>query len=118
MASEHDEQVGLVNWFRTKFPGVLIFAIPNGEHRAISTAKRLKAEGVTPGIPDLFIPEWLLWIEMKKTKGGRVSREQTNMIGYLEGVGHTVVVGLGARDASERILIHVNKMLEDKKIQG
>ena len=118
MTSEHDEQVGLVNWFRAKFPGVLIFAIPNGEHRAISTAKRLKAEGVTPGIPDLFIPEWLLWIEMKKPKGGRVSREQTNMIGYLEGVGHTVVVGLGARDASERILIHVNKMLEDKKIWG
>ena len=45
--SEHSEQVGFVNWFRAKYPKVLIFAIPNGEKRSISVATRLKAEGVT-----------------------------------------------------------------------
>ncbi len=28
--SEHEEQVGLVMWFRNRFPDVLIYAIPNG----------------------------------------------------------------------------------------
>ena len=70
---EHAEQVGFLNWFRSRFPSVLIFAIPNGDHRAITTAKRLKAEGVTAGIPDLFIPQWDLWVEMKRREGGRLS---------------------------------------------
>lgn len=107
--SEHNETAGLVTWFRSKFPGVLIYAVPNGEHRAISAAKRLKAEGVVPGVPDLHIPAWSLWVEMKRSDGGRLSREQSDMIGYLEGIGHKVVVGRGAKDASRQILEHLNR---------
>jgi hypothetical protein len=102
--SETEEQEGFVNWFRAKFPGVLIFAIPNGGHRAISTAKRLKAEGVVSGIPDLHVPAWRLWIEMKRVKGGKLSAEQEAMILHLEGLGHKVVVGRGAEDASAQIV--------------
>ena len=102
--SETEEQEGFVNWFRAKFPGVLIFAIPNGGHRAISTAKRLKAEGVVPGIPDLHVPAWRLWIEMKRVKGGKLSAEQDAMILHLECLGHKVVVGKGAEDASSQIV--------------
>ena len=100
---EHDEQVGFVNWFRSEYPAVLIFAIPNGERRAISVAKRLKAEGVVRGIPDLFVPEWNLWIEMKRAKGGRLSPEQKEIICHLDQC-HTVIVGLGARDASRQVV--------------
>jgi len=102
--SEHDEQVGFINWFRAKYPDVLIFAIPNGEKRAISVAKRLKAEGVVRGIPDLFIPQWTLWVEMKRVSGGRLSPEQKSMIIYLESVGQTVIIGKGATDASKKIM--------------
>lgn len=102
--SESEEQEGLVRWFRAKFPSVLIYAIPNGGHRAHSVALRLKAEGVVPGVPDLHIPDWRLWIEMKREKGGVLSQDQKDMIRYLEGIGHTVIVGLGARDASRQIL--------------
>ena len=102
--SEHDEQVGFINWFRSKYPDVLIFAIPNGEKRAISVAKRLKAEGVVRGIPDLFIPQWTLWVEMKRVSGGRLSPEQKSMIIYLESVGQTVIIGKGATDASKKIM--------------
>jgi hypothetical protein len=109
--SEHDEQVGLLNWFRQQFPGVLIFAIPNGEKRAIAVARRLKAEGVVRGIPDLFVPEWDLWIEMKRTQGGRLSPEQRDIIRKLENMGHTVIVGIGATHASKLILDHVKKLL-------
>jgi len=84
----------------------LIFAIPNGEKRAITVAKRLKAEGVVRGIPDLFIPQFNLWVEMKRISGGRLSPEQKGMIQYLEGIGQKVIVGKGAADASRQILEH------------
>jgi len=89
----------------------LIFAIPNGEKRAITVAKRLKAEGVVRGIPDLFIPQFNLWVEMKRISGGRLSPEQRAMIQYLEGIGQKVIVGKGAADASRQIL----EFLEEKK---
>ena len=60
-------------------------------------------EGVVPGVPDLFVPELRLWIEMKKP-GGRLSEAQKSMIEYLEGIGHTVIVAYGARDASMKVL--------------
>lgn len=102
--TEHAEQVGFVQWFRAQFPRVLIFAIPNGEKRAISVAKRLKAEGVVAGVPDLYVPEWGLWIEMKRKTRGRLSPEQKAMITYLEAIGQTVIVGRGAGDASKEVL--------------
>lgn len=82
----------------------MIFAIPNGGKRDIKTAKRLHREGVTPGIPDLYIPAWGIWIEMKRQQGGRTSPDQDAMIEHLEGVGHRVIVGHGARDASDKLL--------------
>jgi len=88
----------------------LIFAIPNGEKRAITVAKRLKAEGVVRGIPDLFIPQWNLWVEMKRVSGGRLSPEQKAMITYLESIGNTVIVGKGAADASKQILEFKNDL--------
>jgi len=57
-----------------------------------------------PGVPDLFIPAWSMWIEMKRQKGGRLSSEQEEMINYLESIGHRVIVGYGAMDASEKLL--------------
>jgi len=106
--SEHQEQVGLITWFRHKFNGTLIFAIPNGEKRSISVAKRLKAEGVVRGIPDLYVPEWNLWIEMKRIKGGSLSKEQKQMIEYLHSIGHTVIVAKGAADASRQVMDFVS----------
>ena len=103
MSSEHAEQAGFLQWFRAKYPGTLIFAIPNGGKRDIVTAKKLQLEGVTPGVPDLFVPQWDLWIEMKKP-GGRLSEAQKDMIDYLTRIGHTVIVAYGARDASMKVL--------------
>ena len=104
MTSEHDEQVGFVVWFRSRFPGVLILAVPNGGKRHPGTARKLKAEGVVPGVPDLFVPEWSLWVEMKRAKGGRLSPDQREVIAYLEGIGHSVIIGHGAEDASRQLI--------------
>jgi len=108
--SEHEEQAGLVTWFRSKFNGVLIYSIPNGDHRAISTGKKLKAEGVVSGVPDLHIPAWRLWVEMKRVKGGKISDDQMKMISYLESIGHKVIVGRGATDASRQIMDFFSRM--------
>jgi hypothetical protein len=113
--SEHSEQVGFINWFNGfSIHEVLIFAIPNGEKRSITVAKRLKAEGVVRGIPDLFIPEWRLWVEMKRKTGGRLSTEQKSMINYLQNIGYTVIVGIGAGDASRQVLEFVRVRKETK----
>lgn len=101
--SEHFEQRELVRWFRQTWPGVRIFAIPNGGARSKATAGRLKAEGVASGVPDLFVPAWRLWIEMKRVKGGSLSPEQKDWIAYLESVGYCVIVGKGAESAKELI---------------
>jgi hypothetical protein len=99
------EQRELVQWFRRTYEQVLIFAIPNGGQRSIATASSLKVEGVVPGIPDLFVPEWLLWIEMKRVKNGKLSPAQVEKIEYLTSVcGHRAIVGLGFDDAREKIL--------------
>lgn len=109
---EHVEQVSLVNWFRSTYPNDLIFAIPNGGLRNIAVARKLQAEGVTPGIPDLFVPAWRLWIEMKRAKGGRLSDEQKEIIQYLESCGYTVIVGHGFEDAKKKVLQFRNDCVE------
>lgn len=103
MESEHLQQVRLVSWFRRQYPDTRIFAIPNGGHRGASQGAALKAEGVSPGLPDLFVPEWLLWVEMKREAGGIVSPVQRDWIEYLEGIGHRVIVGKGFEDAKRQI---------------
>ena len=104
MKTEHQEQSELVMWFRQSFRPVRIFAIPNGGHRHKAAAMKLKVEGVSAGVPDLYIPAWDLWVEMKREKGGRLSDPQKDWIEYLEEIGSTVIVGNGFEDAKEKIL--------------
>ena len=102
--SESEEQIGFLEWFEASFHGVRIFHIPNGGHRAISVGKKMKAEGVKPGVPDLYIPAWKIWIEMKRQKGGRIDPDQSEWHDYLTAIGDTVIIGLGAKDASAKLL--------------
>lgn len=107
--TEHEEQREVVRWFRQTYKGVRIFAIPNGGARSPATAGRLKAEGVSSGVPDLCIPAWKLWVEMKRTKGGTVSAEQKDWIKYLEDVGYCAKVCKGAEDAKVQIQAFFNE---------
>ena len=104
ISSEHEEQREFVRWFRQTYPGVRIFAIPNGGARSLSVAGRLKAEGVSKGVPDLYIPAWHTWVEMKRIKGGTVSPDQKNWRAYLESIGDFVIVAKGNEDAQRQII--------------
>lgn len=73
---EHRIQTACVKWFRYAYPrlSLRLVAIPNGGARNISTAARLKEEGVVAGVSDLvlFLPRHgygALCIEMKTNKG-------------------------------------------------
>lgn len=101
--SEHYEQATFVAWFRQTYPSVRIFAIPNGGSRSRTQGAKLKLEGVSPGVPDLFIPAWNLWVEMKRSVGGRLSAEQKDWISYLQDVGHCAIVCAGCSDAQEKV---------------
>lgn len=104
--SEHVEQREFVSWFRKNYSDVRIFAIPNGGLRNKVTAGKLRVEGATAGVPDLFIPAWLTWIEMKVEKGGRVSDKQKDWIEYLEGIGQKVFVCHGC-EAAKKVVLEV-----------
>ena len=92
-----------MSWFRQTHKPVRIFAIPNGEARSRTTGARLKVEGVSAGVPDLFIPAWCLWVEMKRADGGVVSAVQADWHAYLASVGHTVIIGHGLDDAQKKL---------------
>jgi hypothetical protein len=102
--SEHLEQVRLVSWFRKTYPDTRILAIPNGGIRSASAGANLKAEGVSAGVPDLVVPAWLLWVEMKREAGGTVSPSQRDWISYLESIGHQVIIGMGFEDARQQVI--------------
>jgi hypothetical protein len=105
--TEDQEQAAFVAWFRATWPEVRIFAIPNGGRRSMKVANTLKATGVLPGVPDLFVPGWNLWIEMKRAKGGKLSPEQKDMESYLiNECYHEVIVGHGFEDAKRQVLEH------------
>ncbi len=106
--TEAQEQALLVRWLT--WHGVLFCAVPNGGKRHIVTAKKLSAEGVRPGVPDLLIfdsvPNPLrdgatvgVALEMKRQRGGRLTPEQRVWMGALEQRGWTVCVAKGAADA-------------------
>jgi len=97
--SEDMEQAEFVMWMRQTYPEHRIFAIPNGGWRSKASVMKLKATGVSPGVPDLFIPSLALFIEMKRTKGGRVSTEQTDWLRYLRSIGYKAEVCYGKDEA-------------------
>jgi len=101
--TEHVEQREFVSWFRKTFPAVRILAIPNGSQRSRTTGARLKAEGVVAGVPDLLVPAWNLWIEMKRADVGAVSAVQKDCHRYLESIDHTVLVCAGFLQAREKV---------------
>lgn len=95
--TEHDLQVRCLRWLRNNHKRVLCYAIPNGAYTTKTTARKLVAEGVCHGIPDLHIPiargEYhSLYIEMKNGKAGRLSEYQKEMKKKLESLGNKVVV--------------------------
>lgn len=109
--SESAEQIAFVTWWRAQRPDNWIFAIPNGGFRHLATAKKLKAEGASPGVPDLYIPSLHLWIEFKRTKGGRLSTDQKDWRDHLKNeCGDSWMLAKGAADAVKQVTEFLEKI--------
>ncbi len=102
--SEHSMQVRVVQYVRTFYPEVLILSVPNGAGTTAKNRLALYAEGLLPGVPDLFIPEARqgfhgLWIEMKTQEGVesvaqkriRNHLEENNYLCYVARSEHTAI---------------------------
>ncbi|HEX7883548.1 MAG TPA: VRR-NUC domain-containing protein [Afipia sp.] len=100
---EHDAQAELFReHIRPRLvAGAVAFAIPNGGHRAKREAIKIKEEGGEPGVPDIFAIHrgQVYFVEMKKAKGGKVSKDQRAMMARLTAAGAICAVAKGLDDA-------------------
>jgi hypothetical protein len=123
-ASESALQIEIVSHAMNligRYPEVaLLHAIPNGDWRGPSVAQKLKAEGVKPGIPDLFLPVPRggfhgFYIELKKGRG-TVSPEQWSVMMELHAHGYFVRIFNDSARAISTIRDYLeNNILRSKK---
>jgi len=101
LSEEAEQRIVWQHWKKRGAPNAEAWATPNGGKRTRKAAVDFKATGVVAGIPDLlfFMDGKLFGIEMKKRKGGIVSKAQKNMIKRLNEIGATAVVAKGADEA-------------------
>lgn len=97
--TEGQEQPLFLAEFRKAWPDVLIFSIPNGANAGPREKSRLKTQGLVSGVPDLFVPAWHLFIELKQTKSGKTSEKQDIVMDKLRVLGYTCYVAFGAVEA-------------------
>jgi len=108
-AQEQEALFAWAEWQLGKHPELaLLHHIPNGGSRHPAEARRLKAQGVKPGVPDLCLPVARggyhgLYIELKRSGGGRLSNDQREWLASLSDAGYLAVVAHGYEEA-ERVL--------------
>lgn len=90
-----------------------LFHIPNGGSRHKAEAGKLKAMGVKPGVPDLFLPVSRhiyhgLFIELKN-ETGKLSKLQSEWSFNLRNLGYLVEFCFGWKMARDCIIEYLNK---------
>lgn len=121
---EHKIQCAIVKWFYYAYPqyrGGLFFAVPNGGHRNIQTAARLKAEGVTAGVSDLILlvskqGYHALCIEVKTLKG-RQSENQKAWEAKVEAQGFKYALVRSLDEFAELVRWYLDEVPK-ARIQG
>jgi len=108
--SEHDEQSCLIQW-AYHYSGLpelkLLFAIPNAGVRHYATARRMKAEGLRAGLPDLALMVarqgyYGLFIELKYGKN-KPTEEQKWWLEQLTQEGYKACVCYGFEEAKQTL---------------
>ena len=98
------EQQSLVAELERLEPGILMEINPSAgmklDKRMAATVKTL---GYQAGTLDIFLPEYHIYIELKRQKGGSLSPEQKTRIPRLEAAGYRVIVAKGAVDAINQL---------------
>ena len=124
--SEHDHQKAVFEWMEWQSRGPIpelkwAFAIPNGGERHLFVAKKMQAEGLKAGVPDLFIPVSRngfhgLFIEMKKP-AGKISDIQQQWLNQLAILGYFAYCCHSSNEAIDLISYYFGKGPLSKKVQ-
>ena len=113
--TESQEQKALFDWWRAyaRNTPLVMLHIPNGGARNAITGARMKAEGVTAGVPDILlaVPRQGchgLWIELKRRKGG----EYDSMSVAVEEVEIIIPESMGRVEALAKATAVLNRVIE------
>ena len=114
-ASEHDEQVAFVNWFRLNYHNYLIYSVPNSGIRSKTIGIRMKQEGLLKGVFDLQIltpDKEIIFIEFKRVKEAnpKISKEQKEFKKFLDDNNYKNFFAFGFLDAMKKI----KEVIDDK----
>lgn len=110
---EGKEQADLFRWLQISYPDVYshAFHVPNGGHRHVAVANKLKQQGVKAGVPDIFImiPRGSyhgLVIEFKASPPAKtqVSSSQKEWLSRLKAQGYLAVLCRGVEAAKQQVL--------------
>lgn len=105
---ESNEQQTLVAWAKRheeEWPELrMLYHIPNEGKRSRKTGARMKAEGLKSGVPDICLPvarggHHGLYIELKRRKDSKVTKEQLEWIADLVAQGYVAAVCRGCDEA-------------------
>ncbi len=136
---EHAIQSAFFTWANLQAAAVPalrgMFAIPNGAFlggdvktlasgaripMAAIRMNRLKAEGLKPGVPDVMLPVARggfhgLFLEFKRTKGGKHSEGQKGMRDFLLAGGYRVESPTSAAQAISLVMIYLGAQNQGAK---
>ncbi len=90
-----------------------MYHIPNEGKRSYASGRRMIAEGLKRGVPDICLPVARggyhgLYIELKRLEGGRLSDDQKEWLGALHDEGYMATMCKGWEAASEVILKYLS----------
>lgn len=102
--SEEYEQVSLINELRRRKPDMLMEINPAaGMKLTKQQGAKCRRLGYQAGTLDIFLPEYHCYIELKRVKGGSLTKGQRERIPLLEAAGYRVIVAKGAVDALNQL---------------
>ncbi|HMG15466.1 MAG TPA: VRR-NUC domain-containing protein [Saprospiraceae bacterium] len=98
-------------WLRKQ--GYRVSGSANGGHRHVLEALNFKRMGVAAGFPDVQVPipsgpYHGFFIEMKRSKGGRLTPDQIDWLSYLREHDYYAEVAEGFEHAKEHFLHYIS----------
>ena len=105
MKSEDKIQSEIFQWFWNSFPDYLIHAVPNGGHRNVVEALKLKSTGTVPGVADLIIhlPNAKCVMCEVKTEIGTQSTAQKKIEAKIKAMGGNYILVRSLEDFKGQI---------------
>lgn len=117
MTAEDRLQASIVSYARLVIRDGIVFAVPNGGKRSISTARTLKATGTLAGVSDIILvfQGKVLFAEVKTGKG-RATPGQLKFMMDVQALGHHAAIWRSIEDVKNTFAALGIKTRENNEI--